>query len=64
MSHSGEPKKPQSKATQALLADLQRRRGVRDLEERFLIVCEDTRSATEYFEALKKHFRLSAARSC
>ena len=53
-------KKPLSKATVALNKQLQRRRGVRDLEKRFLIVCEDGKSAPNYFEALKKHFGLSA----
>ena len=43
------------------MADLQRRRGVRDLEKRFLIVCEDDKSAPNYFYALRKHFNLSAA---
>jgi len=43
-----------------LLERLQRRQGVRDLEKRFLIVCEDNKSAPNYFEALKKHFKLSA----
>jgi hypothetical protein len=45
----------------ALLEQLQRRRGVRDLPKRFLIVCEDGKSAPNYFDALKKHFNLSAA---
>ena len=44
----------------ALNEQLQRRRGVRDLAKRFLIVCEDDKSAPNYFEALKKHFSLSA----
>jgi hypothetical protein len=54
------PKRPISKKTEALLQELQRRRGVRSLEKRFLIVCEDNKSAPNYFEALKKHFNLSA----
>jgi hypothetical protein len=57
MSNRGKPKKPLSKATAALNEQLQRR----DLEKRFLIVCEDQKSARDYFEALKKHFNLSAA---
>jgi hypothetical protein len=43
------------------LEQLQRRRGVRDLAKRFLIVCEDAKSAPAYFEAMKRHFNLSAA---
>ena len=46
---------------QALLDELKRRRGERDLPKRFLIVCEDSKSAVNYFEALIKHFNLSAA---
>ncbi len=61
MSNRGKPKKPLSKATAALLEQLRRRHGERDLEKRFLIVCEDGKSAPNYFEALKKHFKLSAA---
>lgn len=53
-------KKPLSKATRALLDQLQRKRGVRELQKRFLIVCEDGKSAPNYFEALKKHYKLSA----
>jgi hypothetical protein len=61
MSKRGKPEKPLSKATVALLEQLRRRRGERDLEKRFLIVCEDGKSAPNYFEALKEHFKLSAA---
>jgi hypothetical protein len=61
MSRRKKPKKPVSKKTAALLEQLQRRRGVRDLAKRFLIVCEDEKSAPNYFKALKKHFKLSAA---
>ena len=57
--HKG-PKKPISKKVIALNEQLQRRRGVRDLAKRFLIVCEDNKSAPNYFEALKKEFSLSA----
>jgi hypothetical protein len=49
-----------SKATEALLQSLQRRRGELDLAKRFLIVCEDRKSALNYFKALKKQFSLSA----
>jgi hypothetical protein len=61
MSRADKPKKPLSKKTLALLEQLQRRSGVRELPKRFLIVCEDNKSAPHYFEALKKHFNLSAA---
>ena len=61
MSKGKKPKKPISKKTATLLEQLQRRRGVRDLPKRFLIVCEDGKSAPNYFEALKRHFNLSAA---
>jgi RloB-like protein len=60
MSKGKKPKKPLSKKVLALNEQLQRRRGVRDLAKRFLIVCEDDKSAPNYFEALKKHFSLSA----
>jgi hypothetical protein len=56
----GGRKKPISKKVLFNLESLQRRRGIRDLEKRFLIVCEDGKSAPNYFEALKKHFNLSA----
>jgi hypothetical protein len=61
MSSREKPKRPLSKKTAALIKQLQRRRGERDLEKRFLIVCEDGKSAPNYFEALKEHFKLSAA---
>ena len=61
MSKRGKPEKPLSKATMSLNEQLRRRRGVRDLEKRFSIVCEDQKSARYYFEALKDHFNLSAA---
>jgi RloB-like protein len=61
MTRGTKPRKPISKKVQVLLAELQRRQGVRDLERRFLIVCEDNKSAPNYFEALKKHLNLSAA---
>jgi len=61
MNKGKNPKKPLSKATMALIEQLQRRRGVRELAKRFLIVCEDAKSAPNYFEALKKHLNLSAA---
>lgn len=61
MSKRKKPPKPLSKKTLTLIEQLQRRRGVRELEKRFLIVCEDGKSAPHYFEALKKHLNLSAA---
>ncbi len=60
MSKRAVQKKPLSKATITLNEQLSRRRGVRDLEMRFLIVCEDTKSSFNYFEALQTHFKLSA----
>lgn len=60
MSKGKKPRNP-SKKFDALLQQLQRKRGIRELEKRFLIVCEDGKSAPNYFEALKKHFNLSAA---
>ena len=54
------PEKPMSKKFAALIEQLQRHRGVRELEKRFFIVCEDDKSAPNYFKALKKHFNLSA----
>ena len=33
---------------------------MRQLAKRFLIVCEDNKSAPNYFNALKEHFNLSA----
>ena len=52
MSRGKKPKKPVSKKVLSLNEQLQRRRGVRYLAKRFLIVCEDEKSAPNYFEAL------------
>lgn len=60
MSKNRESKRPLSKATVALNEQLTRRRGVRELAKRFLIVCEDGKSAPNYFESLKDRFNLSA----
>jgi hypothetical protein len=60
MSRKGGQKKPLSKATVALNEQLRRKRETRDLAEKFLIVCEDTKSAVHYFEALVSHFKISA----
>ncbi len=61
MSKGRKSRRPLSKKTAALIEQIQRRRGVRNLEKRFLIVCEDDKSAPDYFEALKKHFNLAQA---
>jgi len=60
MSNGRKQKKPLSKETQLLLDQLKRRRGERELPKRFLIVCEDEKSAVNYFNALIKHFGISA----
>ena len=51
---------PQSKKFAAMVEQLQRQRGVRGLAKRFLIVCEDDKSAPNYFNALIIHFRICA----
>src|SRR5207248_1392042 len=61
MSKGKKQKKPISKKVVTLIEELQRRRGIRELAKRFLIVCEDGKSAPNYFEAFKKHYNLSAA---
>jgi hypothetical protein len=61
MSKGGKRARSPSQATIALVEQLQRRRGERTLQKRFLIVCEDDKSAPAYFEALKAHFKLAAA---
>jgi hypothetical protein len=53
-------KKPTSPKVIALQEQLRRRSGVRPLQERFLIVCEDGKSAPNYFKALKICENLSA----
>ncbi len=60
MSNGKKPKKPISKKVLSQQKELQRKRGVRELAKRFLIVCEDDKSAPHYFEALKKLFNLTA----
>lgn len=55
-------KKPVSGKVQSLLDSLKRRSGVRELNQRFLIVCEDDKSAPRYFEALKRWHKLDAAK--
>ncbi len=59
MSRGG--KKQVSPKVIALQELLRRKRGVRDLQKRFLIVCEDGKSAPGYFKSLKRHENLSAA---
>lgn len=61
MSKGKKPPRPLSKATIALNLQLARKRGIRQLPKRFLIVCEDEKSARDYFDTLKVHFDLSAA---
>jgi hypothetical protein len=58
---AGGRKKPISNKVQTLIDSLQRRRGVRNSAKRFLVVCEDSKSAPNYFKALKKWFSLSAS---
>jgi hypothetical protein len=53
-------KKPISKKVSALQQQLRRKTGIRELAKRFLIVCEDTEAAPHYFEAFKRHYKLSA----
>jgi hypothetical protein len=60
MSNGRRQKNPQSKNAWSLIDELKRRRGERDLPKRFLIVCEDEKSAVNYFKALRRHFGLSA----
>lgn len=54
-------KRPISPKVKSLQEQLRRERGIRELHRRFLIVCEDTKSAPSYFEAVKRHENLSAA---
>ena len=60
MSRPQKPTKPQSKKVSHLLDQLRRKRETRETAKRFLIVCEDDKSAPNYFEALKKFLNLSA----
>ncbi len=60
MSKRNPGKKPISKATTSIIEQQKRKQGVRDLKKRFLIVCEDAKSAPNYFLALRRHFKLSA----
>jgi len=60
MSKSRKEPKPLSAKVQSLNEQLARRRGIRALNKRFLIVCEDTKSACSYFEALKSLLHLDA----
>ena len=57
MSKGRKPKIPHSKKVRTLIDELKRRRGERDLQQRFLIVCEDEKSAPNYFKALEEAFR-------
>ena len=60
MSNGRRQKNPQSKNARSLIDELKRRRSERDLPKRFLIVCEDEKSAVNYFKAMRRHFGLSA----
>ncbi len=60
MSNGSRQTNPQSKNARSLIDELKRRRGERDLPKRFLIVCEDEKSAVNYFKAMRRHFGLSA----
>jgi RloB-like protein len=57
----GKPRKPQSPKVVALLEQLRRRTGFRDLQLRHLIVCEDDKSAPNYFRALKEWFKVNTS---
>jgi len=54
-------RKPRSRSAEAFIARLQRSQGVRTLERRHLIVCEDGKSAPAYFKALIRHFGIHAS---
>jgi RloB-like protein len=54
-------KKPLSPKIEKLNELLSRRRGIRELNKRFLIVCEDTKSAKNYFDAFIRNFRIGSA---
>jgi len=43
-----------------IVESLQRKRGIRDANERILVVCEDGASAVTYFNLLRIHLRLTA----
>ncbi|WP_373652708.1 RloB family protein [Schlesneria sp. DSM 10557] len=60
MSKPRKSKKPQSKAVLHLLDQMRRKRETRETAKRYLIVCEDNKSAPNYFEALKSFLNLSA----
>jgi len=60
MSKGRKPTKPQSKMVPSLIEQRRRRTGERELKQRFLIVCEDDKSAPNYFRALRSQFKLSA----
>lgn len=61
MNKRQQSKKVLSKKVVALNEQLARKRGVRETSKRFLIVCEDQKSAVNYFNALKRRHRLSAS---
>ena len=49
-----------TKSQQGLIEDFARRRGERTPRKRFLIVCEDEKSAKNYFVALIRHLRITS----
>lgn len=61
MNKRPQAKKVLSKKVVALNEQLARKRGVRETSKRFLIVCEDQKSAVNYFNALKRFHNLSAS---
>ena len=62
MSRGKKAKRPISKKTGYLLAQLARKQNVRELSKRYLVVCEDDKSAPRYFETLKSYYRLDATK--
>jgi len=61
MSKGKKPKRGPSKKTLILNDQLRRKRETRELAKRFLIVCEDDKSAPNYFRSLKRYYKLSAS---
>ncbi|WP_165236132.1 RloB family protein, partial [Aquisphaera insulae] len=59
MSPRKRSKKPLSSKVTARFPELARKRGERELIRRFLVVCEDGKSAVNYFLALRSFLRLS-----
>ena len=53
-------RRPPSKSRQGFIAQLQRQRGIKEMNRRVLIVCEDQKSAPNYFNALRDELKLPA----